>query len=229
MTDPTLDRPARRYDCVIFDLDGTLLDTRAAMLAALDTVLAETAHARVAASTLGDSVHFGLGRMLERALSVAKVRETHASFVQLEKRLLTLYRAEAVHRSRPFPNLRALLQTLNERGVWTAICSNQAERSVRTLLDAFALTAQFQRVVGSDTLAACKPDPLPLLWLMEQAGRTPETTLMVGDSAVDAAAAERAGCDCVILAHGYGAPFAGESHLRLPHLAALTDWLGERC
>jgi len=214
-----------RYRCVIFDLDGTLLDTRDAMIKAVNGLLRDRGRFPVEPSGLHDALHFGLGTMLRHALEPDDPARHGHAFRALEQELLERYLGRAPANVRLFPRMRQALDRMREAGIWMAICSNQAEACVRGLIATAGLGGHFQRLVGNDTLSARKPDRRPLAWLMCQAGDRPASTLMVGDSAVDALAAERAGCDCVIMAHGYGAGGAGGRYPSLPDAGALLRFM----
>ena len=189
------------YSCVVFDLDGTLLDTREAMLAAINSVLAEHALAPASAAQLGEALHFGLGAMLDRAAALAGAPALPAG---APARVREYYLQSAAQTVRLFAGARALLEQLQEAGIWLAACSNQDQAHAARLRRAFDLDGLFREVVGGDSLAQRKPDPLPLRWLMQRAGAAPAATLMVGDSAVDLSCAQRAGVGIALMAHGYG-------------------------
>lgn len=186
------------YRCVIFDLDGTLLDTEAAMLTALNALLAEGGWPPASAADMAQARHHGLGAMLKIALDGQPAGEALAS---LEQRLIRRYLQESPRHVRLFPDAAALLAKLDRDGVWIGLCSNQGEGSARALLAQFGLSHHFQRIVGGDSLSERKPHPLPLQWLMAEAGASAAETLLVGDSDVDRQTAINAGTAIVLLRH----------------------------
>lgn len=192
------------YRCVIFDLDGTLLDTRQGMLDALSRLLDELGQPPVGSERFADAMHFGLPAMLACALDGSHWWSDAAQRPLLEARLTQAYLQGSAQHVSVFRDARTVLDRLQAEGVWMAICTNQAEHSARHLLATFGLDGYFRAVVGGDTFACRKPDPTPLLWLMRQAGAEPGHALMVGDSEVDVRCAQRAGIDVVVMAHGYG-------------------------
>ena len=202
------------FPCVVFDLDGTLLDTRQAMIAAINALLVELGHPSVDESQFGHSTHLGLPEMLRTALSHVDRSHPDATARQLEDRVKSLYLRSARTSVRCFPQARELLELLAAEGAWLAICSNQSEESVRALLATFDLLGFFRQIVGGDTLPRRKPDPMPLRWIMEMAGASPTAAVMVGDSELDAQCAMRSGARAVIMAHGYGGDRIVAPHLR---------------
>lgn len=212
-------------DCIVFDLDGTLLDTRDAMLASLDELLASIHRPAADRVVMGEAMHFGLTAMLHAALDDGRALPSGRNLQRLECGLRMHYLRKARTRVRPYPGMTALVERLHQRGIWMGICSNQAEASARRLLRRLNLGHYFGAIVGGDTFARHKPDPMPLTWLMGRAGSRPEHTLMVGDSAVDAATAEAAGCSFAHMTHGYGGPGIDAVHRRFDNFHALAAFL----
>lgn len=206
--------PVRRagFECIVFDLDGTLLDTHEALFTALDDLLHRLHRPPADREALSEAVHFGLSAMLHAALADASL-PSGRRLDRLEHGLRTHYLRTARNRVRPFPGVTALLEGLRARGCWLAVCSNQAESSAQQLLRQLDLARHFSRIVGGDSLPQRKPHPMPLQWLMRQAGSAPERTLMVGDSAVDVACADAAGCAIALMRH---AGTLGAAHRAVP-------------
>ena len=191
----------RRYRGIVFDLDGTLLDTRAGMIEAINAVLREQELRPVEAQDLAHSVHFGLDAMLRQAL---ELRGSGESVEALARQLRQRYLRAASESVRLFDGARELLAALSAERVWLAICSNQSQESAMRLLASFGIAGYFDAVAGGDTLERRKPDPLPLQWLLDRGGLRPSEALMIGDSDVDRRCAEAAGVDVVLMEHGYG-------------------------
>ena len=208
------------YACVVFDLDGTLLDTRPGMMRALNHLLRQQGLSAVDEHGLAQSLHFGLSAMLAQSLQGSHIHDT-AAIAQLDAQVQRNYLDTAADSVRPFDHAQELLAKLKSRGTWMAVCSNQSQASVRKLLQLFSLDGFFSEAIGGDTLTRRKPDPLPLRWLMQRAWVAPQATLMVGDSEVDARCALDAGTDVVLMAHGYGQVDLSLACTRMPDFHAL--------
>jgi phosphoglycolate phosphatase len=211
-------------NCVVFDLDGTLLDTRAAMIAAINTVLAEVTRTPVAVADLGASVHLGLEPMLRQALKTTGGLPNEATLQKLDARVSDAYVASAGRSVSMYPHVLILLDTLRVRDTRLAVCTNQTEANARRLLQQFGLTDYFCAVAGRDTFMLHKPHPAPLVWLMGWCRVRPSETLMVGDSELDAQCAHSAGVPVVLMEHGYGMP-TGRGHRSLPDFNSLLSLL----
>jgi phosphoglycolate phosphatase len=213
-----------RHHCIVFDLDGTLLDTREGMIALINELLEELGRGSVTPAQLAESTHQGLAAMLGAALGATGALPTRQRRAQLEQELRRRYLGSASRRIMPYPGAAQLLDALRTRGAWLAICSNQEQATAEHLLDLFDLRRYFREVVGGDTFVERKPDPMGLRWLMLCARAEPECTLMVGDSALDAECALRAGATMALMSHGYGGELT-QPHLRVEDFAQLHRYL----
>ena len=163
--------------------------------------------------------------MLQRALSLTGVLLDPVECEQLNRTVSARYLASARERVVMFPALLPLLDSLQGRGTWMAICTNQLEAHARKLLTMFELDTYFREVVGRNTFAVHKPNPVPLAWLAGRCGVKPHEILMVGDSEVDAQSAVHAGTGLVLMEHGYGDGRAISKYLRCPDFMTLNDCL----
>lgn len=209
------------YPCVVFDLDGTLLDTRDAMVDEINRVLVEIGRDTIGEHQLRRATHQGMPAMLLAALKAGGPLPPPGMLRNLQSLLRQRYLDAAASAVRCFADARPLLEILCERRAWLAICSNQEEAIVRGLLDTFDLSGFFREVVGGDSLPRRKPDPYPLRWLMNAAGSSPSASVLVGDSEVDARCAARSGAAAVIMAHGYGGTAIASPHQSMSDFAAL--------
>jgi len=214
-----------RYPCVVFDLDGTLLDTREVMVGQINLLLAELGRCSIGVEQIQRATHQGLPAMLVAAIEHTGPMPTLTVVRKLQASLRERYLQVAAGEVRCFPGGIALLEALRARDAWLAICSNQDEAIVRKLLDGFDLRGFFREIVGGDTLPRRKPDPYPLRWLIEAAGVRPAECVMVGDSEVDARCAARCGAAAVIMGHGYAGGRIASPHVAVADFGSLKQLL----
>lgn len=186
---------------VIFDLDGTLIDTAADLAASMNHVLERAGRAPVPLDRVRHLVGHGARAMLDRGF-----RENGgAAPADLDPHValfLDHYLDHIADQSRPFPGAIETLDALEAAGAAIAICTNKREAWARALFDALALSHRFQAIIGADTVGAAKPDPRPVLAALSGTGRT--RGVFVGDSDTDIRAARAAGIPCVAALFGYG-------------------------
>lgn len=213
------------YRCIVFDLDGTLLDTLEGMLAAINTALARLGRPAARPELLREAVHEGMTAMLDAALRDTGPPPSEAERGDACRWMYLAYRRHAAAGAMVYPGAAQLVEALRQAGVHLAVCTNQFEGNARRLLHAKRLLQAFDQVLGRDSLPRFKPDPTPLSRAMQAAGVGPRETLMVGDSAVDTACAAAAGVDVVLMAHGYGIDRAPAAPPRAPGFDTLRRWL----
>ena len=204
MTHP---RSANRFHdaTIVFDLDGTLIDTAPDLIGATNHVLAGLSLAPRPAEMLRPWISYGARRMITEALAEHGQTRTEAEIDTLLARFLDHYEANIARLSRPFPHAIDAIKALREHGARVAICTNKREALSRKLLDALTLTDLFAAIVGRDTLPVCKPDPGHLTGTIARAGGHVGRAVMIGDSGVDIAAARAAGIPVVGVSFGYTA------------------------
>lgn len=201
---------------IIFDLDGTLVDSAPDLRRAANLMLASLGRAPI---TLAETVSFvgnGLPKLAERALLARGVAEAdHAPLIEMMR---ATYEAETVVETRVYPGVMDALETLLDAGHRLGICTNKPETPARALLDTLDLARFFDVVIGGDTLPVKKPDPAPLLQSFVVLGEGAQ--LYVGDSEVDAETAVRAGVDFALFTEGYRKSPVEE----LPHRVRFSDF-----
>jgi len=214
-TPPLGDRP---YDLILFDLDGTLIETAPEIADAVNDTLLQFGYAPASQQQITDWIGHGTRELLIQALAQA----THASaeavrgsaqFATLEAAFGEHYMRRCGSRSQLYPQVRATLTALRAAGVRLALVTNKEARYTQAVLDAHQLDAAFDRVVCGDTLAVKKPDPAGIESCLQQFGVAPERALFVGDSSIDVATARNAGIAVWVLPYGYnmGQPIAASA------------------
>lgn len=209
---------------VIFDLDGTLVDTLPDMLPALNEALMQFGLVKVAVELMRAATNAGLSGMAAEAL---RLQAADAAFLP---KLLACFESRYVSRlcfdSKPFPGASDLLVHLADIGVSCAVCTNKPEAMASRLLEALGLRHHFVAVVGGDSTSKMKPSPVPLLRAVELAGAHAETSILIGDSEVDLACGRQAGVPVLLMAHGYASD-ADLYHreMSLENFSLAANWL----
>ncbi len=206
----TLVRP-RPFDAggvraVLFDLDGTLLDTAADIASALNRALAEQQSPPLALEQVRNMIGRGAPVLVQRVIARLPARPWPVDPVLLLQRFY--YHHDRMHESgehqaRAYPGVEAGLEALHSRGLRLGVVTNKARYAAAALLVQLGLSRWIEVVVGGDTAEHRKPHPQPLLHACQQLQVEPADTLMVGDSATDVAAARAAAMRVVCVPYGY--------------------------
>ena len=210
---------------VVFDLDGTLIDSAPDMHRAVNLMLADLGCSPLTLADVRTMVGDGASALIARALAArhcvtADPGEALAQF-------LTHYEADPTAVTKTFPGVSETLERLQAFGLTLAVCTNKPTRLTQMILERLAIDRFFERVVAGDTLAFRKPDPRALLEVVNGFGTPPAATLMVGDSEVDAATAHAANVPFVLMTYGYHrGPIDGISSVAtLDHFSELATLL----
>jgi phosphoglycolate phosphatase len=191
-----------KWTALIFDLDGTLVDSVPDLAAAVNTVLAEHGLEPLPEPAIAGMVGDGVAALVERAL-LARGGGGIALSPAVE-RYVALYEANATTLTRPYPGVAEGLAELARSGVGLAVCTNKPEQATRAVLDGLGLARFFPVVLGGDSLGARKPDPAPLLAALDRLGAAAGESAMVGDHRNDVLAARAAGTSVIFARYGYG-------------------------
>jgi phosphoglycolate phosphatase len=189
---------------VVFDLDGTLVDTAPDLIDTLNIVLAREGLAPVDYAAARRLIGAGSRRMIEAGLRHENRPIAAAQLDRLFHDFISHYSAHIADRSRPFPGLDAALDRLAAHKCLFAVCTNKLESLSRQLLDALGMSARFAAICGQDTFGIQKPDPEILRRTIHAAGGTLQRAVMVGDSETDVATARAAGVPVIAVEFGYG-------------------------
>src|SRR5262245_35398977 len=188
---------------IVFDLDGTLVDTAPHLTAATNHALSLKGLAPLTVAELHPFIGHGSFVMIEAGLRFRGVSLGRDEIERLHEHFLAFYADNIAVGSRPFEGIPELLDRLLGLGVRLAVCPNKLEALSRPLLQALGLATRFGAIAGGDTLTVCKPAPGQLTGVIEMAGGRPERAVMVGDSEVDFAAARAAGVPAIGVTFGY--------------------------
>ena len=188
---------------VVFDLDGTLVDTAPDLVDSLNTILVREGLSAVAYDVARPMIGGGARMLMERGLAAHGRVLTKADVDKLYADFVAHYADHIADRSRPFPGLEAALDELTDRGCLLTVCTNKLEWLSMRLLDALGLKTRFAAICGQDTFGVQKPDPAILRRTIQAGGGTPERAIMVGDSPTDIATARAAGIPVIAVDFGY--------------------------
>ena len=210
------------FDLILFDLDGTLIETAPEIADAVNDTLRHFNLPEVAQQQVNDWIGHGTRELLIQAL--AQSGKTDAAAVRASDHLAQIaadfdqrYEARCGTRSQLYPQVRETLLALRERGVKLAVVTNKEGRYTSAVLTAHQLAPLFDRVVSGDTLPSKKPDPAGIESCLTQFGVARQRALFVGDSSIDVATARNAGVTVWALPYGYnmGQPIEASAPDRL--------------
>ena len=213
-------------EAVLFDLDGTLLDTAADIALALNRTLAEYGWSPAAQNDVRLMIGRGAPILIQRTAAAQGRTLDDASQAAMAERFFHHYGALQETNefdALPYPGARESLRRLHEAGLRIGVVTNKQQRFARGLLELLDLIAWVDLVVGGDSCERRKPDPQPLLFACERLGVPPARTLMVGDSINDVKAARGANIPVVCVPYGYN---EGQDPRELP-CDALIDTLAD--
>jgi len=186
---------------LVFDLDGTLVDSVMDLRAALNEVLRERGHRALSRAEVRHMIGDGVPALVARALAASGADPAEAPMAL--PRFLEIYEANPTQLSRPYPGVPETLATLRRRGYRTAICTNKPQQATLAVMQGLDLLPLFDGVAGGDRFPVRKPHPGHLLQLIAELGARPEASAMIGDNENDAAAARSAAVPLVLVRYGY--------------------------
>ncbi len=195
-----MDKPLPKL--VIFDLDGTLVDTAPDLCASLNHALASVGRPPVDAATVRHLVGHGARALIERGLALSGDGD-EATIERALPAFLTYYAAHIAEGSRPYPGAEAAMNALAARGVTLAVCTNKPVALASQLIAALGWAGRFAAVLGGDSLAVKKPDGGHVQATARAAGCELAETIFVGDTSVDVAAARAAGVPVIVVSFGF--------------------------
>lgn len=188
---------------VVFDLDGTLVDSRKDLATAVNGMLLEYGSSPLPEADVTRMVGEGARVLVDRAMAAAGLPAAEAP--RALDRFLALYDAHLLDHTRPYEGVLNLLEQLDGLAN-LAVLTNKPHRATTRVLEGLGLRRYFIEVIGGDQDLPRKPDPAGLLALVERCGAARDETLMIGDSRVDLETARKAGVACCLVRYGFGFP-----------------------
>lgn len=210
---------------IIFDLDGTLVETAPDLVATLNVVLASEGMAPVPYEIARNYVGGGAKLMIARGIEAEGRTVDDATLDRMFADFIAYYAANVAVHSRPYPGLTEALDLLSERGWRFAVCTNKLEHLSVLLLNELNLTHRFEAICGQDTFGIQKPDPEILRRTIAAAGGDMRQSIMIGDSETDILTARAAGIPVIAVDFGYSEKPVSEygPDRLISHFAQLPD------
>jgi phosphoglycolate phosphatase len=191
------------FPLVVFDLDGTLVDTAPDLIGALNFILDREGLAPLPLGSARKMIGAGARRLLERGLEAEGRTLGQDDLERLTRDFIAHYADHIADLSRPFDGLTDALDELAARGAKFAVCTNKLEWLSKRLLDQLELSPRFAAICGADTFGVAKPDPVILRQTVARAGGSLASTIMVGDAGTDVGVARRTGVPVIGVTFGY--------------------------
>jgi phosphoglycolate phosphatase len=190
-------------EALIFDLDGTLVDTAPDLHAATNHVLGLIDRQPISMAELRAFVGHGAMNLIERGVAATGDAVDQDMMKRLHKQFLEYYGDNISDHSVVFDGLLELLDKAQTHGLKLGVCTNKVEKLSHKLLTELSMMHRFGSLVGGDTLPVMKPDPAPLIEAAARLGVTPQNIMMVGDSETDIRTAQNAGVPVLAVSFGY--------------------------
>jgi phosphoglycolate phosphatase len=193
--------PPKSLECIVFDLDGTLVDSRRDIAMAVDMALAASNLQPLGPDRVAAFVGDGVRVLLERVL--AAVGAPGVLLDEVVTRFVEAYREVLLETTRLYPGVLDTLDAAARRAVRLAVVTNKPHAFARAILEGLEILDRFSVVVGGDSLPVRKPDPTPIRHALEACGASPPTSVVVGDGEPDMLAGRAAGVVCVGVTYGF--------------------------
>ncbi len=190
-----------RFEAVVFDLDGTLVDSAGDIAGALSAAFFHYDLPPVKRADVISMIGDGAGRLIDRAL--ARVPGADVAPERVHATFLELYATWPVDRQSAFPGIEDMLGRLDEMNVQLGLCTNKPQAATRHLLDRMGWHGLFGAIAGGDTLPYRKPDGRSVTWVLGGLRAAPDRALMVGDNRNDIQAGREAGTATLLAGYGY--------------------------
>jgi phosphoglycolate phosphatase len=189
---------------IVFDLDGTMIDTAPDLIAAANHTLEKNGMPQVPARIIQPAVGYGAREMIHTAMESLGRSPSDDELTRMTEDFVAYYADHILVDSRAFPGVAAALDELKREGAILAVCTNKREGLAKKLLAGLDLDDYFAFIAGRETFPRSKPDPAHLLETIRAAGGDPSYAVMVGDSSADSLAAQGGSVPFIAVSFGYG-------------------------
>ena len=197
---------------LVFDLDGTLIDTAPDLISTVNRILATQKLAPLPSDLLRPKISFGARAMIETALRAHRIEPDEPKLDELFELFIEMYMDNIAVDSRPFDGINLVLDTFRKRGTKLAVCTNKREDMTLVLLKALNLDHRFDTIAGRDTFDVFKPHPDHLTRTIDRAGGKSSRAIMIGDSQTDISTADAADIPVIGVTFGYSDPPMQQLH-----------------
>lgn len=227
---PTTATNNTRFSALIFDLDGTLIDSAPDLHAAAVRMLVPLGRREPSVTEVAMMIGDGVPKLVERCFAATGDIPPENEFAAHVSAFIKDYEPRSAELTKVFPGAKDALQKLKDSGLKTVICTNKPYGATMEILNKLGLVQYFDAIIGGDTIAGVKkPDPRHLAAGLEAIGAVKETAAMVGDNGNDVKAAHALGIPAILLSHGYTKIPVGElgAEKVINNFAELSQALGD--
>jgi phosphoglycolate phosphatase len=193
-----------REATIVFDLDGTMIDTAPDLTHATNYTLQLNGMEPVEGRIVQPAVGYGARAMIRTAMESQGRAPPDDELTRMTEEFVAYYAENILVDSQPFPGLIEALDELQNEGALLAVCTNKREALAKKLLAGLQIAGRFAAIAGRDTFPKCKPDPSHVLETIRLAGGNAERAVMIGDSSADSLSAQAAGVPFIGVSFGYG-------------------------
>lgn len=202
----TMDSAMVKLKAVLFDLDGTLLDSAHDIAQGLNKMLVDEGRRALDVEQIKPMLGYGAMELCQKALDATGGCTDDDLFPYVQK-IITHYRKVEPDPAQIFPGAREALERFKSKGIKMGICTNKADAAMHSVLDALELSSYFGYMAGGDTFMVHKPNPGHVTGVLDELGVATEAAIFIGDGPADVAASQGAGMKCIVMTHGYGVEF----------------------
>jgi phosphoglycolate phosphatase len=192
-----------QLEAIVWDLDGTLVDSAPDLATALNSVLDKRGFAGLSLEVIRTMIGNGVPKLVERGFNALGIRLDTDQLDELVAMFVKEYKACATDQTRPYPLVVETLEQIRSMNIPMGVCTNKPEVLSRQILDGLGLSGYFNSVIGGDSTPTRKPDALPLLTCLAELATAPRNSMMIGDSIVDVKAARAAKVIVAVVPWGY--------------------------
>jgi len=189
--------------CIVWDLDGTLVDSAPDLATAMNAVLDKRGFFTHSIDVVRTMIGNGVPKLVERGFNAVGMRLDPAQLDELVAMFVKEYKTCATEQTRPYPHIVETLEKVRGMNIPMGVCTNKPEAFTEQILEGLGLAKYFSSVVGGDTTSTRKPDPEPVLACLRGLVSEPASSLMIGDSIHDVHAAHAAGVTVAVVPWGY--------------------------